>query len=73
MDDKLLENVPLRNTTLSLNPDDLKKFDELVGKHNRSREVRELIREFNNKERYLKAGIPALAQKERQHWLKTIK
>ena len=55
MEDKLLENVKLQNTTLSLNPDDLIVFDEIVGGNNRSRVVRDLIRDFNKKNKDGKA------------------
>lgn len=46
MEDKLLEGVKLQNTTLSLNPEDLKRFDDIVGKQNRSAAVRDMIRQF---------------------------
>lgn len=46
MEKETLENVRLQNVTLTLNPDDLKVFDAAVGKQNRSRNIRDLIRDY---------------------------
>lgn len=43
----ILESVPLVPKYVTLNPEDLKVFDEAVGKGNRSATIRNLIREFN--------------------------
>ena len=47
MENKFLEDVPLVPKYLMLNPDDLREFDSNVGARNRSKIVRELIREYN--------------------------
>lgn len=44
-----LESVALVPKYIMLNPDDLKFFDEIVGARNRSKQIRDLIREFNKK------------------------
>ena len=56
MENKLLENVPLVPKYIMLNPDDLRKFDRQVGVGNRSRKIRELIRDYNKKNEVVQAS-----------------
>jgi hypothetical protein len=56
MEEKTLEGVRLQNFTLTLNPEDMDVFDKEVGRHNRSREIRNLIRGFNAKRKLDSTG-----------------
>jgi hypothetical protein len=47
MNKNLLENTPLVPKYVMLNPLDLREFDAAVGSRNRSKIIRELIREYN--------------------------
>ena len=49
MKSNLIEDVPLTPKYVMFNPDDLKIFDKQVGVGNRSKKIRELIREYNEK------------------------
>jgi metal-responsive CopG/Arc/MetJ family transcriptional regulator len=41
-----LEGVVLKPASISVNPEELKKFDELVGVDQRSKVIRDLIRDY---------------------------
>ncbi len=49
MKNKLIEEVRLQNFTVTLNPDEMEKFDRRVGRLNRSKELRRLVREENDR------------------------
>ena len=56
-EERFLEDVRLVHVSLTLNPVDLVKFDQIVGKKKRSEAVRDMIRDYiednapaNNKE-----------------------
>lgn len=51
MEKKLLEDVPLVPKYIMLNPDDLMEFDAKVGERNRSKKIRQLIRQYNKKQK----------------------
>lgn len=43
---ELLEDAVLKPVSISLNPNVLRKFDEKVGRDQRSKAIRELIRKY---------------------------
>ena len=49
MKNNLLEDTPLTPKYIVLNPNDLRIFDKIVGQRNRSKNIRNLIRQFNQK------------------------
>lgn len=47
---RILEEIKLSTTAIMVNPYDLMVFDKIVGKRNRSKVIRILIKEFNKKQ-----------------------
>ncbi len=45
---ELLEDAVLKPVSISLNPNVLKKFDEITGRDRRSKTIRKLIRNYIN-------------------------
>jgi metal-responsive CopG/Arc/MetJ family transcriptional regulator len=43
---ELLEDTLLKPVSISLNPNDLEKFDKITGRDQRSKTIRELIRDY---------------------------
>ncbi len=47
---RILEGIKLGTTAIMVNPYELMVFDKIVGKRNRSKAIRILIKEFNKKQ-----------------------